>query len=212
MKIAVLGAGHVGVVSAGCLATIGHDVGVFDVDDRRIEQLQRGVIPFEEPHLDDLFVTARVHRRLTFSSVVDEVMGDAALIFLCVSTPSLRDGDADLSSVLTAARMVGDHAPRYAVVINRSTAPVGTLDRLQAVLDPLPVVANPEFLAEGSAVADFLVPDRIVVGTREGSGARCLLDAYAPIIQRDLPPVPAPVRQKLLSAATPTPVVVTTPE
>ncbi len=212
MKIAVLGAGHVGLVSAGCLATIGHDVGVFDVDDQRIEQLQRGIIPFEEPHLDDLFITARAHQRLTFSSEADDVIGDAALVFLCVNTPSLREGDTDLSSVLTAARIVGDHAPRYAVVVNRSTAPVGTVDRIQSLLDPLPVVANPEFLAEGSAIADFLVPDRIVVGTLDASAAGCLLEAYDAIIRRDLPPVPAPVRQRLRSAAAPAPVIVTSPE
>jgi len=212
MRIAVLGAGHVGLVTGGCLATLGHEVHVFDVDERRIQELQRSVVAFEEPHLRDLLAVAHLHGRVHFSSDAPCVIRDASLVFVCVDTPSLSEGDTDLTAVLAAARMIGEHARPSTVVITRSTAPVGTLDRIQGFLDPLPVVVNPEFLSEGSAVADFLVPDRIVVGARDPAAARRLLDAYDPIVRRDLPSVPAPVRQRARSATSPVPVVVTTPE
>src|SRR5262249_50090917 len=110
MRIAVLGAGHVGLVTGGCLATLGHEVHVFDVDERRIQELQRSVVPFEEPHLRDLLAVAHLHGRVHFSSDAPCVIRDASLVFVCVDTPSLSEGDTDLTAVLAPARVIGEPA------------------------------------------------------------------------------------------------------
>ncbi|MGH2573283.1 MAG: UDP-glucose dehydrogenase family protein [Actinomycetota bacterium] len=216
LDIAVLGAGHVGLVSAVCLAAIGHHVRVLDIDERRIERLAGGEVPFLEPGLDELLTKARSLGRISFHAKPDALPG-ATLVFLCVDTPNRPEGQVDLSSVVSATHAAAQHASDGAVIVNRSTAPVGTADYISSIIEerrgrPLPVIANPEFLAEGTAVRDFLAPDRIVIGTRKEADAAPLLEAYEPIVTRNLPAdLPEGVHEKAMAGPDTVPVLVAAP-
>ena len=190
MNITVVGAGHAGLVSAAGMAAAGHRVRVLDVDRARIERLRSGEVPFYEPGLAELVAEARASEAISFHDDAAEAVGDSALIFLCVGTPNGHDGEPDLRALMEAARTVADLAGRGALVVNRSTAPVGTAQRLREVVaerrgDALGVASNPEFLAEGSAVADILRPDRVIVGVWDDEAAQRLREAYAPILRPD---------------------------
>lgn len=217
MEIAVVGAGHVGLVSAACLVAVGHVVRVQDIDEARIETLLAGGSPFYEPHLEDLLATGVADGRLSFRRDPREALSGARLVFLCVNTPNLPDGHVDLSAVTEASGVAAAHADDGAVIVNRSTAPVGTAAYVRSAVEEvrggaLRVAVNPEFLAEGSAVQDFLVPDRLVVGAWDPAEAEPVLEAYEPIVDRRLTEdVPADVRRRVPEGAERVPVVVTSP-
>ena len=191
MKIVVFGAGYVGLVSAAGFAEIGHKVLVADVNEERIAALKRGEIPIYEPGLTDLVRRNRQAGRLDFTSRIDAPRSSSFpdLYFICVGTPALADGSVDVSAVLAAAKLIAALGTsdaifddRDVVIAIKSTVPVGTCDRVEQQLGPgFQVVSNPEFLKEGSAVADFFRPDRIVVGARSEIARNLLHQLYAPL-------------------------------
>jgi UDPglucose 6-dehydrogenase len=189
MKISVIGAGYVGLTTAACLAQIGHDVFCSESDVEKLKKLQSGVMPLFEPHLEDVLKLVRASGRLTFGSTA-EAIDHGRAIFICVGTPPLPNGDADLSAIEGVARAIAKQAAGYRLVIEKSTVPVQTGSQLRKHLSmhstnqsDYDVASNPEFLREGSAVEDFLHPDRIVVGVDSPRAADLLREIYEPILR-----------------------------
>jgi len=169
MKIAVIGSGYVGLVAAAGFSDFGNHVSCVDIDEARIERLRRGEIPFHEPGLADLVQRNARQGRLSFTTDTTEAVRDTEVVFLAVGTPSQADGSADLRYVLEAARQVGRALTGFAVVVNKSTVPVGTGDLVRRTIaevtsQPFTVASNPEFLKEGDAINDFLKPARVILG------------------------------------------------
>ncbi len=192
MRVAVLGTGYVGLVQSVCLAELGNDVVGIDIDEAKVKQLNEGTSPIYEPGLEELLVRNLRADRLHFTSDTASGIKDAAIVFIAVGTPSAADGRADLSYVEGAATAIGTAVANLKptelpIVVNKSTVPIGTgnlVERLitQHTNQPCIVVSNPEFLREGSAVNDFLKPDRVVIGTDHGNGGSDRLKAlYAPL-------------------------------
>ena len=190
MKITVIGTGYVGLVSGACLADVGNDVLCLDIDPRKVEMLQAGKIPIHEPGLEGL-VTRNVQAgRLHFTTDVERAAHFGTVQFIAVGTPPDEDGSADLQYVLAAARGLGRHMKDYKVVVDKSTVPVGTADKVRAAIAeelalrgadvPFSVVSNPEFLKEGAAVEDFNRPDRIVIGADDERAINLMRSLYAP--------------------------------
>ena len=182
MKVSVIGAGYVGLVTAACLAELGHDVICVDSEQRKVELLKSGVVPIYEPGLESLVQRNSQDGRLHFTSRIQDALDEAEVLFVAVGTPPQEDGSADLSHVLAVARQVGAHMQRQLVVVNKSTVPVGTAEKVTAEISaalsqrnradlPFAVVSNPEFLKEGAAIDDFMHPDRIVIGLDAGEMA-----------------------------------------
>jgi UDPglucose 6-dehydrogenase len=194
MKITIIGTGYVGLVTGACLAELGNDVFCLDVDAKKIAMLNAGGIPIHEPGLEEVVARNVAAGRLQFSTDVAASVAHGTLQFIAVGTPPDEDGSADLQYVLAAARNIGQHMTGFKVIVDKSTVPVGTADRVRAALDheiavrgaeaSFSVVSNPEFLKEGAAVEDFMRPDRIVIGHdagSEGQRARELMkQLYAP--------------------------------
>ncbi|MBL8452530.1 MAG: UDP-glucose/GDP-mannose dehydrogenase family protein [Zoogloea sp.] len=190
MKITVVGTGYVGLVSGACLAEMGNDVLCLDLDPEKIRVLKEGGIPIHEPGLDQVVARNVAAGRLHFTTNVQEAVQFGTIQFIAVGTPPDEDGSADLQYVLSAARAIGRHMTDYKVVVDKSTVPVGTADKVkaavQAELDargetiPYSVVSNPEFLKEGAAVDDFMRPDRIVVGAEDDQAIFLMKALYAP--------------------------------
>jgi len=190
VKITVIGTGYVGLVSGACFAEMGNSVTCVDVNSEKVAQLRRGEIPIHEPGLEPIVQQTSADGLLAFTTSLAEGMAVAELLFIAVGTPPGEDGSADLSHVLAVAREIGQHLQRYMVIIDKSTVPVGTADlvreTVQKELDargvkiPFDVVSNPEFLKEGSAVADFMRPDRVIVGTDSERARRLMETLYAP--------------------------------
>ncbi len=194
MKITIIGTGYVGLVTGACLAELGNDVFCLDVDDKKIALLNSGGIPIHEPGLEEVVERNVAAGRLQFSTDVAASVAHGVLQFIAVGTPPDEDGSADLQYVLAAARNIGRHMTGFKVIVDKSTVPVGTADRVKAAITEeiatsgaaasFSVVSNPEFLKEGAAVEDFMRPDRIVLGhdsTAEGLRARDLMrNLYAP--------------------------------
>ena len=192
MKIAIIGTGYVGLVTGACLADFGHTVTCVDKDAARIEGLTRGVVPFHEPGLSELVLRHTPRGGLTFTTDVAQAVADAAVIFLAVGTPEGSDGDADLSQVAEAAESIAPHLSDYRVIATKSTVPVGTGARLRGWLEArgaggFDVVSNPEFLREGSAISDFLRPDRVVIGTTSERAATVMREIYRPLYLIETP-------------------------
>ncbi|PAJ77373.1 UDP-glucose dehydrogenase family protein [Burkholderia ubonensis] len=178
MKITIIGTGYVGLVTGSCLAEIGHDVFCLDVDPRKIDILNNGGMPIHEPGLLDIIARNRAAGRLRFSTDVEASVAHGEIQFIAVGTPPDEDGSADLQYVLEAARNIGRHMTGFKVIVDKSTVPVGTAQRVRGVVDEalvarglagsvahrFSVVSNPEFLKEGAAVEDFMRPDRIIIG------------------------------------------------
>lgn len=178
MKITVIGTGYVGLVTGACLAEIGHDVFCLDVDPRKIAILNEGGVPIHEPGLHEIIARTRAAGRITFSTDIEASVEHGEIQFIAVGTPPDEDGSADLQYVLEAARNIGRYMTRDKVIVDKSTVPVGTAQRVRAVVDEalaarglgesaahrFSVVSNPEFLKEGAAIEDFMRPDRIVIG------------------------------------------------
>ncbi len=190
MKISVIGAGYVGLTTAACLAQVGHDVFCSESDLEKLAKLEAGVMPLFEPHLEDVINSVRKAGRLCFGST-EEAIAWGEAIFICVGTPPLANGDADLSAIEEVARMIAKHASGYRLVIEKSTVPVQTGGQLQKHLSvhsknglSYDVASNPEFLREGSSVQDFLHPDRIVIGVDSPRAEGLLRQIYEPIIHQ----------------------------
>ncbi|MEW5889357.1 MAG: UDP-glucose/GDP-mannose dehydrogenase family protein [Pseudomonadota bacterium] len=190
MKITVIGTGYVGLVSGTCLAEVGNDVLCLDVDPDKIRILNEGGIPIYEPGLQEMVARNRAAGRLRFTTDVAAAVAHGVVQFIAVGTPPDEDGSADLRHVLEAARAVGRHMDGYRVIVDKSTVPVGTADKVrEAVSEELArrgvdlefsVVSNPEFLKEGAAVEDFMRPDRIIVGAEEPRAVELMRHLYAP--------------------------------
>jgi UDPglucose 6-dehydrogenase len=192
MKISVIGTGYVGLVSGTCFAETGVTVTCIDIDRQKIEMLNKGHIPIYEPGLEDIYKKNVEKGRLTFSTNLEESIKDADAVFIAVGTPPDEDGSADLKYVLGVAREIGKSLDHYIVVVTKSTVPVGTSARVKsAILEelkkrgvniPFDVASNPEFLKEGSAVDDFLKPDRIVIGTESENAQKVMSRLYKPFL------------------------------
>ncbi len=190
MKLTIFGSGYVGLVTGACLAEVGNDVLCIDIDERKVERLQRGECPIFEPGLEDMLKQNLIEGRLRFSTDAAEGVAHGLFQFIAVGTPPDEDGSADLQHVLAVARSIGEHIDGYRVVINKSTVPVGTADRVRETIAEVlgerrvqvdyDVVSNPEFLKEGAAVEDFMKPDRVVVGTDNPRTAELLKALYGP--------------------------------
>jgi len=188
VNIAVVGTGYVGLVTGACLADIGHDVTCVDVDVDKIGKLSSGHVPIHEPGLEEVVARGIDAKRLRFTADLGAAVRPAKLVFVCVPTPPAEDGSADLSHVEAAAADIVKHISDYKVVVNKSTIPVGSTHRIERLVrERLPAqiefdfASNPEFLREGSAVFDFMHPDRVVVGTRSEKAAGLLTELYRPL-------------------------------
>jgi UDPglucose 6-dehydrogenase len=188
MKIAVVGTGYVGLVTGACFADLGHDVMCVDIDAEKVAKLASGTVPIHEPGLDDVVARGIEAGRLRFTTNLGDAVRPSTFVFICVPTPPAEDGSADLSHVEAAARDIAAHIADFKVIINKSTIPVGSYLRVERIVrERVPaqiefaVASNPEFLREGSAVFDFMHPDRVVVGTRNDRAAGLLTELYRPL-------------------------------
>ena len=194
MHISVLGTGYVGLVTGACFAEFGLNVTCMDVDAGRVQQLERGEVPFYEPGLAALVTKGLQSGRLTFTTDLNQAVDTALVIFIAVGTPSNLDGSADLSYMDGVARSIGSRMTGYKVVATKSTVPVGTATRVREIIKAhqskpvnFDVAANPEFLREGSAIEDFMRPDRVVIGVESEQAAAILKDLYRPLYLIETP-------------------------
>ena len=193
MKITMIGTGYVGLVTGTCFAEVGNDVLCLDVDASKIATLERGGVPIHEPGLEALIRRNVAAARLRFTTDVDAAVAHGTLQFIAVGTPPDEDGSADMQYVLTAARAIGRRMDAFRIVVDKSTVPVGTADRVRAAIAeelaarraavPFAVVSNPEFLKEGAAVDDFMKPDRVVVGADDERAISAMRAVYAPFMR-----------------------------
>ena len=196
MKIAIVGTGYVGLVTGTCFAEIGVDVICVDTNTEKIESLQKGIIPIYEPGLEDLVLRNSKSGRLTFTTSLADCLNDVEVVFCAVGTPPDEDGSADLSYVLSVARTIGQNMNKYVLVVTKSTVPVGTAKKvrkaIQEELDKrgvsleFDVASNPEFLKEGNAVADFMSPDRVVVGIESERAEKVMTKLYRPFLLNNM--------------------------
>jgi UDPglucose 6-dehydrogenase len=192
MKITVIGTGYVGLVTGTCLAETGNQVVCVDIDENKVVKMKNGIIPIYEPHLENLFQRNIKAERLHFTTSLDEGMEHGEIIFLALPTPEDEDGSADLSYVLGVANEIGKKIKDYKVIVDKSTVPVGTSDKVKAAIAqhttvPFDVVSNPEFLREGFAVDDFMKPERIVVGSSSERATELMEKLYNPFVRSGNP-------------------------
>lgn len=192
MKIAVVGTGYVGLVTGTCFAETGNQVTCVDINQEKVQQMQAGKIPIYEPGLDDLFQRNTQEGRLHFTTSLKEGIEGAKVIFLALPTPPGADGSADLKYILQVANDLGPILSDYTVIIDKSTVPVGTSDKVRAAIAQnatveFDVVSNPEFLREGVAVEDFMKPDRVVIGTQSDRAKDLMSRLYAPLVRQGNP-------------------------
>ncbi|WP_271768278.1 UDP-glucose dehydrogenase family protein [Aquimarina algiphila] len=192
MKISVIGTGYVGLVTGTCLAETGNEVVCVDIDEKKVKKMRNGKVPIYEPHLDVLFDRNIKAGRLTFSTSLQEGLEHGEIIFLALPTPEDEDGSADLSYVLGVADDIGKRISEYKVIVDKSTVPVGTAEKVHEVIArnakcDFDVVSNPEFLREGFAVDDFLKPERIVVGSISQRATELMQKLYKPFVRSGNP-------------------------
>jgi UDPglucose 6-dehydrogenase len=197
MKLAIIGAGYVGLVTAACFAEMGNDVICMDADESKIKTLEAGHIPIYEPGLEDVIKRNAQENRLRFTTDLAAAVAESLIIFIAVGTPQDRDGSADLSMVLQVAREIGRIMDGYRVIVEKSTVPVGTAAKVRQVMTEelqkrgevleFDVVSNPEFLKEGTALDDFMKPDRIVAGCDDPRVAELMKELYAPFVRTNHP-------------------------
>jgi UDPglucose 6-dehydrogenase len=192
MNIGVIGAGYVGLVAGACFAESGNDVICADIDEMKIERLKRGEVPIYEPGLEELIKHNSERSRLSFTTDIPKCVQGSEVIFIAVGTPQDTDGSADLSFVLDVARKIGQNMNGPKIIVNKSTVPVGTAELVRQEISKhtdlsFDVVSNPEFLKEGSAIEDFMKPDRVVIGTSSVEGAEIMRELYAPFVRTDNP-------------------------
>ena len=193
MQIAVIGTGYVGLVTGACFAETGNHVICVDIDANKVDRLKKGEVPIYEPGLDIIFERNTKQGRLLFTTNLKEAIKDAAIIFLALPTPPGADGSADLSYILKVAKDLSEIIDEYKVIVDKSTVPVGTAEKVSAILeqklsiDLYDVVSNPEFLREGVAVDDFLKPDRVVIGTSSARAQKLMRQLYEPFVRQGNP-------------------------
>ena len=191
-KIAVVGTGYVGLVTGTCFAETGNQVICIDIDTDKVEKMKNGIIPIYEPNLDTIFERNISAKRLSFTTSLEDGIKDAEIIFLALPTPPGEDGSADLSYILGVAEQLGKLIKDYKVIVDKSTVPVGTAEKVQAVIAKnaqvdFAVVSNPEFLREGFAVSDFMKPDRVIIGTRDERARKVMESLYRPFVRQGNP-------------------------
>lgn len=192
MKLAIVGTGYVGLVTGTCFAETGNNVTCVDIDATKVERMKRGHVPIYEPGLEELFNRNVSENRLHFTTDLAEALQKADVVFLALPTPPNEDGSADLSYILGVARDMGPLLDHYTIVINKSTVPVGTAEKVRAEIAKkakveFDVVSNPEFLREGFAVEDFMKPDRVVIGTSSNKARKILTELYSPYVRQGNP-------------------------
>ncbi len=192
MRISVIGSGYVGLVAGTCFADSGNDVTCVDIDAKKIENLKVGKLPIYEPGLEELVTKNVREQRLSFTTDLAASVAASQVVFIAVGTPEGETGDADLQYVLAAARDIGRALQAYTVVVDKSTVPVGTADKVREAIRaqtavPFDVVSNPEFLKEGAALDDFLKPDRIVIGADSERATKIMGELYAPFVRTEHP-------------------------
>jgi len=192
MKIAVVGTGYVGLVTGTCFAETGNTVTCVDIDKNKVEKLSNGQITIYEPGLEKLFLRNQREERLKFTTNLEEGIADAKVIFLALPTPPGEDGSADLKYILGVANDLGKILKDYKVIVDKSTVPVGTAEKVRDAIAKnckieFDVVSNPEFLREGVAVEDFMKPDRVVIGTESERARKIMADLYAPFVRQGNP-------------------------
>ncbi|MBX3709355.1 MAG: UDP-glucose/GDP-mannose dehydrogenase family protein [Gammaproteobacteria bacterium] len=193
MNITVVGAGYVGLVTSTCFAELGNHVTCVDVNEHKIANLKKGILPIYEPGLEPMVMSNMNEGRLHFATSMSEGIANSQVIFIAVGTPSDKDGSADIKYVLEAARNIGVHLKHYCIIVDKSTVPVGMADQVQNVIQQelqkrnltiqFDVVSNPEFLREGAAIEDFMRPDRIIIGLESSNAKNIMLDLYLPILR-----------------------------
>lgn len=192
MKIAVVGTGYVGLVTGTCFAETGNEVTCVDIDSKKVERLSNGEITIYEPGLEKLFLRNLKENRLRFTTSLEDGIHDAQIVFLALPTPPGEDGSADLKYILGVSEEIGKLLKDYKVLVDKSTVPVGTAEKVRAAVrknysGEFDVVSNPEFLREGVAVDDFMKPDRVVIGTTSERGRKVMGDLYAPFVRSGNP-------------------------
>jgi UDPglucose 6-dehydrogenase len=190
MKVTVIGTGYVGLVSGACLAELGNNVMCLDIDEDKIKMLKEGKVPIHDPGLEELVIKNLEAKRLHFTTDEKESVNHGAIQFIAVGTPPDEDGSADLQYVLAAAKNIGKHMNSQKIIIDKSTVPVGTAESVKSVVQaeltlrkidlPFHIVSNPEFLKEGAAVADFMRPDRIIIGADDPGAIETMKELYEP--------------------------------
>lgn len=191
-KITVVGTGYVGLVTGTCFAETGNQVICVDIDQKKVEKMKNGIIPIYEPDLDTLFERNIKANRLSFTTSLEDGIKDAEIIFLALPTPPGEDGSADLSYILGVAEHLGKIMTDYKVIVDKSTVPVGTAEKVYAAIaanakTDFAVVSNPEFLREGFAVSDFMKPDRVVIGTSDDRAKKIMESLYKPFVRQGNP-------------------------
>ncbi len=191
-KITVVGTGYVGLVTGTCFAETGNQVICVDIDQKKVEKMKNGIIPIYEPDLDTLFERNIKANRLSFTTSLEDGIKDAEIIFLALPTPPGEDGSADLSYILGVAEHLGKIMTDYKVIVDKSTVPVGTAEKVHAAIaenakTDFAVVSNPEFLREGFAVSDFMKPDRVVIGTSDDRAKKIMESLYRPFVRQGNP-------------------------
>jgi UDPglucose 6-dehydrogenase len=192
MKIAVIGTGYVGLVTGTCFAETGNDVVCVDVNEEKVKQLSNGLIPIYEPDLENLFERNTKQGKLKFTTSLEEGIEGARIIFLALPTPPGEDGSADLKYILDVADKLSTLLKQYTVIVNKSTVPVGTADKVRDLISKkasveFDVVSNPEFLREGVAVEDFMKPERVIVGTQSDKAKKVMEELYEPFVRQGNP-------------------------
>ena len=191
MKLCMIGTGYVGLVSGVCFSDLGNDVICVDKDQKKIEDLKKGIIPIYEPGLEELVIKNYKNKRLTFSTNLKESIKKSDVIFICVGTPTKKGGSsADLTQIYNAAKEIASSINKFKIIITKSTVPVTTGDEIEKIIskkvskNKFSVVSNPEFLREGEAIRDFTYPDRIVIGTHDKKSNQIMKNLYAPLISK----------------------------
>ena len=185
-NITIIGTGYVGLVTGACLAELGNNVVCVDIDKEKISKLKKGIVPFYEPDLDELVIKNIENKRLFFETNLAQTIQQSEIFFIAVGTPPTENGSADLSYVKKAIEDIGKNLKKYAVVVVKSTVPPGTCKRIKKLVkkhcaSPFDIVSNPEFLREGSAVTDFIKPDRIVIGVESKKAEKIMRELYQPL-------------------------------
>jgi len=191
MKLCMIGTGYVGLVSGVCFSDLGNDVICVDRDQKKVEELKRGIIPIYEPGLDELVLKNYTNKRLKFSTDLKDSISKSDIIFICVGTPSKKNGNgADLSQIYNVAKEIRGSISKFKIIITKSTVPVTTGDEIEKIISQkvpkklFSVVSNPEFLREGEAIRDFTYPDRVVIGTIDKKSNKILKNLYSPLISK----------------------------
>ena len=187
MKICIIGTGYVGLVAGACFSEYGNTIICVDIDESKINKLKKGIIPIFEPGLSELVIKNTNNHRLFFTTSLKEAVENSQFIFIAVGTPTGSNGEADLSMVYNVAKEIGKYINGYKVIVDKSTVPVGTADKVKEIISKetnhkFDVVSNPEFLKEGAAIEDFMRPERVIIGAESQEAADLMKELYSPFV------------------------------